>query len=890
MDDRLVGDSEAASQKLARRGLSIAAIICLAGSILALVGIRLGAIAGADSGLILAGFFFALGLLATLLGFRNVPPQPLATALTVFATAYLSAGFFISGSRTGAATDFLNAIVYLLWFFPLMCLNKLINAPAVGRRLARLILVTPIVAIGCMLPGLIATSRIDPAIVLVAFALSYAGHGFMLHVVTRYREKYIIERERAESLKIESAVLESISDCFISLDRDLKLVYLNDAACAEFGVDRRSVLHRTIESAVPNFFSHSIEGGVRSAYRTTESCMFEAQNHARDRWFEMRCYPRPDGMSVYFRNITEAMSSRRDLERAHTRLREQAELLDKAQDAIVVQDMDGAVIYWNKGAERLYGWTAPEVMGRSFGDVVPDARASANAGALPLLAQGDWNGELAQCRRDGSALVVQSRRTLVKAEDGTPRSILAINTDITERKAAEAAIERLAFYDFLTELPNRRLLRTRLDDALARSFGEGSFGALLFIDLDDFKTLNDTLGHNVGDVLLQQVALRLVTCVRESDTVARLGGDEFVVMLEDLSRDSDLAAEEARAFGDRVLEAFVQPFHVGGRVHNASVSVGIAMFAGAAEAGEMAVESLKRADIAMYHAKARGRNVVCFFDPTMETLVAARAALQSDLRRALRERQFQLHYQPQMDRNGNVICAEALLRWPHPERGHVPPTEFIALAEESGLIVDVGRWVLETACAQLAAWSAAHVLKTCTIAVNVSLRQFLDPNFVDIVLDVLRASGADPSRLKLELTESSMMENPEDTIVKMALLKRYGVGFSLDDFGTGYSSLSYLKRLPLDQIKIDRSFVNDVLTDSRDASIVRAIVALGRSLDLTIVAEGVENEGQREFLEREGCDAFQGYLFSPALKAPEFEAFTIAAFASRARMTASCVT
>jgi len=883
----LGGDSEAGSQKIARRALTIAAIIAVAGSTLGLIGVRVEAVSGAESGLILSSFFFATGLFVTLLCVRSVSLQTLGTASTLYFAIYLGAGTIVSGSRVDGAENHFNAIAYLLWFFPLLCVNRLINAPAIGRRLAWVLLVVPVISVGCIAPRLISFSRFDYAIILLTFVLCYAAHGFTLHIVTRYREKYIVERERAESLKIESALLESISDCFISLDEHLKLVYLNDAACAEFGVDRQLVLTQTLAVAVPGFFSQAVGAGVESAYRTSDASTFEAQNEACDRWFELRCFPRPDGMSIYFRNITESMSSRRDLERALTDLRDQAELLDKAQDAIVVQDMQGRIVYWNMGAERLYGWTSPEVIGRLFADVVPDAPANAATSDPPALTRGDWSGELAQCRRDGSALVVQSRRTLVNAENGTPRSILAINTDITERKAAEAAIEHLAFYDVLTELPNRRLLRKRLDDALARSLRDGPVGALLFIDLDDFKTLNDTLGHDVGDVLLQQVARRLRACVRRGDTVARLGGDEFVVMLEDLGDDLELAAEEARVAGERVIEAFLPPYSVGGRLHDASVSVGITMFAGSVDACDTAEEVLKRADLAMYCAKSRGRNLLCFFDPVMETLVAARAALQSDLRRALKERQFELHYQPQLDRNGSVIGAEALLRWPHPERGLVPPTEFIALAEESGLIVELGRWALETACAQLAAWASSPQLRNCTIAVNVSMRQFCDPQFVCIVTDVLRASGADPSKLKLELTESSVMENPDDTIVKMFVLRECGVGFSLDDFGTGYSSLSHLKQLPLDQVKIDRTFVSDVLTDSRDASIARAIVALGRSLDLAIVAEGVETEGQRQFLEREGCDAFQGYLFSPALAAREFEAFVDAASTSRERMSAA---
>jgi EAL domain-containing protein (putative c-di-GMP-specific phosphodiesterase class I) len=340
-----------------------------------------------------------------------------------------------------------------------------------------------------------------------------------------------------------------------------------------------------------------------------------------------------------------------------------------------------------------------------------------------------------------------------------------------------------------------------------------------------------------------------------------------------LSTGGGLAVAEAKAIGDKVLSAFLQPYKVGSYEYATTTSVGITLFPMSSDSVD---ELLKRADLAMYRAKALGRNMMCFFDPAMQELVASRAELQSDLRRALQNREFELHYQPQVDNVGHVMGAEALLRWKHPRRGMVPPGEFISLVEEAGLIAELGRWVLETACSQLAEWATRPENERLTLAVNVSIRQLLDVNFVSLVLEVLRASGADPHRLKLEITESAMLENAEDTIAKMKGLKERGVGFSLDDFGTAYSSLSRLRRLPLDQIKIDGSFVKDVLTDYRDASIVRTIIMLGRNLNLSVIAEGVETEGQREFLEKAGCYMYQGYLFSAALTAAGFEAFVAA--------------
>jgi diguanylate cyclase (GGDEF)-like protein len=448
--------------------------------------------------------------------------------------------------------------------------------------------------------------------------------------------------------------------------------------------------------------------------------------------------------------------------------------------------------------------------------------------------------------------------------------VASLNTDITNRRAAEARIEHLAFFDVLTELPNRLLLRERLERTLATAIQRGNTGALLFIDLDDFKTINDTLGHRTGDVVLQQVALRLTACVRQSDTVARLGGDEFAMMLEGLSADAEVAIAEAKAIGDKVLRAFLQPYNLGNYEYAAKASIGITLFpmwSGSVD------ELLKRAELAVYQAKARGRNMLCFFEPAMQQLVDSRAELQSDLRRALHNGEFQLHYQPQVDNGGHVTGAEGLLRWKHPRRGMVPPGAFIPLVEEAGLIIELGRWVLQSACSQLAQWAIRPECERLILAVNVSIRQFLDANFVGLVREVIRSSGANPHRLKLEITESAMLENAEDTIAKMTALKESGVGFSLDDFGTGYSSLSRLRRLPLDQLKIDASFIKDALTDHRGAAIVRTVIMLGKSLNLSVIAEGVETEGQRQFLEEEGCYTYQGYLFAAALTAARFEIF-----------------
>ncbi|SFV14911.1 EAL domain-containing protein [Pseudoduganella namucuonensis] len=551
-----------------------------------------------------------------------------------------------------------------------------------------------------------------------------------------------------------------------------------------------------------------------------------------------------------------------ELEReiADARILDQAALLDKAQDAIIARGLDSTILFWNKGAERLYGWAAEEAIGRSLPELV-----QSSGGDLPgmhddLMRRGECSGELEQRRKDGGALVVEGRWSLVRDSDGAPKSVLEINTDISRRKADERQIRRLAFYDSLTGLPNRALLLDRLGHAFAACGRARGAGALLFIDLDNFKSLNDTLGHDQGDVLLRQVAGRLRHCVRTSDTVARLGGDEFVILMENLPPAAGEASSAARLLADKILAAFVEVFALGITEHRATPSIGIALFDGRAGSID---ELLRWADLAMYQAKAAGRNTMRFFDPRMQAAVSSRVALEADLRNGLLRGEFVVYHQPQFDTHLKLIGAEALVRWRHPARGLICPGEFIALAEETGLIVPLGGWMLERACAHLARWARRAETRELTLAANVSIRQFRQAGFVEEVLDVLARTGANPARLKLELTESLLISDVESTVATMAALKRAGVGFSLDDFGTGYSSLAYLKRLPLDQLKIDRSFVRDITTDANDAAIARTIIALGHSLGLAIIAEGVETEEQRQLLQENGCDAFQGFLLGP---------------------------
>jgi diguanylate cyclase (GGDEF)-like protein/PAS domain S-box-containing protein len=518
----------------------------------------------------------------------------------------------------------------------------------------------------------------------------------------------------------------------------------------------------------------------------------------------------------------------------------------------------------------MLGYTLDEQYAETLhwrGQVHPDDIPGLDAALAAHLADSSrsYEAEYRMRHRAGHWIWLQSRGRIVeRAPDGAPLRMLGTRMDISARKLAEAEIAHLAFYDGLTNLPNRRLLLDRLHHAIAKAARSGNHGAVLFVDLDNFKSLNDTMGHDMGDRLLEMVAFRLQEVTRETDTVARLGGDEFVILLEDLGADPQQALDNAANVAGKVLEALSRAYPLDGHDLRSTPSIGVVLFG---QEHHTINDLLRQADMAMYEAKAAGRATFRFFDPRMQVALDASATLEADLRFALQRRELQLHYQPVVDAAGRTTGVEALLRWMHPERGVVGPADFIPQAEKSGLILELGVWVLEEACRQLVAWAANADTAHLTMAVNVSARQFRQPNFVEQVLRVLEHSGADPRLLKLELTESMLLTDMDEVIARMTTLKAHGVGFALDDFGTGYSSLSYLRLLPIDQLKIDRSFVHDMLHTRHASSIVRAIVTLAYSMDLEVVAEGVESREQWSALEAIGCTAFQGYLFGRAAPA-----------------------
>ena len=556
----------------------------------------------------------------------------------------------------------------------------------------------------------------------------------------------------------------------------------------------------------------------------------------------------------------------------------------KLNDIVVITQVESLgspankIVYVNEAFEKHTGYAKHEVMGRSPSLLQGQGSQHAELSRIRIALEQSQpvHAELINYKKDGTLFWIELDIVPLLNADGVATHWVSAARDVTQRKIEEEEIEYLAFYDPLTQLPNRQMLMERLKRALSQNITRTKHdsanvnGALMFIDLDNFKVLNDTLGHATGDMLLCKVATRLGACVRLSDTVARLGGDEFVVMLESLPDDVIEATEYSRGVAQRVLRALSQTYDLAGHQHESTCSIGVTLFS---QREQNMGDLLKQADLAMYQAKASGRNSLCFFDPAMQAVATANAAIHSELRLGLRASDFLLYYQPQVGLGGHIFGVEALMRWQHPERGLIYPNDFIAQAEESGLILPMGKWALETACAQLAQWAQHAETRHLYVAVNVSVRQFRHPEFVDMVMMTIQEAGINANRLKLELTESLLATGIDVTIAKMGMLKDAGVTLSIDDFGIGYSALSYLKHLPLDQLKIDRIFVKDILSDPNDAAIARTIVGLAQSLGLGVVAEGVETEAQRDLLARFGCDCYQGHLYCPAVPINSLEIF-----------------
>ena len=532
----------------------------------------------------------------------------------------------------------------------------------------------------------------------------------------------------------------------------------------------------------------------------------------------------------------------------------------EGQEGMVITDEHRNILRVNQAFTRITGYSREEALGKTTSLLKSGMHGASyyNDMSEQLLVHGFWQGEIWNRRKNGEIYPEWLTITAVRSHDEKTINYVGTMLDITQRKATEAKLEHLAYHDPLTGLANRRLLLDRLQHALASNTRSKRHGAILFLDLDNFKTINDINGHGTGDLLLQQVAKRLSESAGKADTLARIGGDEFALILEDISENLRETAIKAKSSASQMIEKLKQPYFIDGHEYHTTASIGINFFSADTHSAD---ELLKQVEVAMYEAKASGGDTLCFFDPNMLDIVTARAMMETDMRTGIYQQQFLLYYQPQVNSAGKLIGAEALLRWQHPLKGMISPADFIPLAEESGLIIPLGTWILKTACQQLREWAQNRHTAGLTMAVNVSAKQFRQPDFVSGVLSTIEEIGIDARKLKLELTESLLVDDIEETIRKMNQLKAHGVCFSLDDFGTGYSSLSYLKRLPLDQLKIDQSFVRDILIDPNDAAITRTIIGLGKSLGLAVIAEGVETEAQLAFLQSQDCHAFQGYLF-----------------------------
>jgi diguanylate cyclase (GGDEF)-like protein/PAS domain S-box-containing protein len=594
------------------------------------------------------------------------------------------------------------------------------------------------------------------------------------------------------------------------------------------------------------------------------------------RWVICNAYPECDAAGnlvqvvVCFTDCTALKRAKQRLQKSEKRLQL---VLRGSTDASWDWDMASGEVYYSRRWWDMVGYAPGALPADSMlwlNLTHPDDRPRVEAYTRALLEsrRESYAIEFRMRHRDGHYLPILARGFVLRDRAGRPLRISGTNTDLTERKQAERRIYEAAYFDHLTGLPNRRFLSEELDKVLGRTQRAGSYGALLFLDLDNFKLLNDTLGHDLGDMLLRQVAQRLRLTLRHSDQVARLGGDEFVIVLEALGAEVPAAVTEANHVVEKLLAALDQPYFLQGRLIVSTPSIGIVLFDGVSAGIETL---LKQADLAMYKAKAEGRNTARFFDPSMQAAAERQAAFETALQKGLSAHEFVLYCQPQFNSHGGLVGAEALVRWRRQDGSLVGPAEFIGLAESSGLIVPLGRFVLEQGCRALARWSTDRTLARLKLAVNVSARQLREVEFPDAVADILAATGAPAGKLCLELTESVFAENGAEIIERMRELCRQGLCFSLDDFGTGYSSLAYLKRFPLSALKIDRSFVHDVHVDPDAAPVVEAIIALARSLKLDIVAEGIEHEAQRSFLVKGGCSALQGFLLGRPVPIEDFE-------------------
>jgi len=668
-----------------------------------------------------------------------------------------------------------------------------------------------------------------------------------------------------------SSILEALPDLLFEVDLNGLIHNYYSPHSGRFVLPSMEFIYKNLSEALPASASASIMEAVRAANVDGwfGGKQFEVTIENANLWFEISVNQMigVQSLSPRFIVLLRDITRRKNIE-DELRI---AAVTFETNEGIVITDAQARIIRVNSAFQEITGYKAEDVIGKNP-RIMSSGRHDKSYYAdmwKQLQTRGTWAGEIWDRRKNGQVHPKWLTITAVKNQKGETTQYVGIFNDMTARIKAEEEIRNLAFYDTLTNLPNRRLLMDRLRMALSLSGRTNNFGAVLFLDLDKFKSLNDMKGHEYGDRLLIEVGQRIVSCVREVDTVARLGGDEFIILIEELGLVKNSAMQKAAMIAEKIRSALALPYQFEDYKHFCSTSIGICLYKGS-EIAEGVL--LKSADMAMYQAKESGRNTVRFFDPDMQRAVENHAELEGNLRNAIEKSQLKLYYQVQVDRDLRPIGAEALIRWEHPGQGFISPTQFIPIAEESNLILDIGAWVLHNACRQLAIWNNDEKRRHLTLSINVSARQFGLPGFVESITSAIQEHGVDPSRLKLELTEHVLLSDVTNVVAKMHALKELGVWLSIDDFGTGYSSLSYLKRLPIHQLKIDQSFVRDTATDPNDAMMVKTIISLAQNFHLNVIAEGVENKEQLDFLVQNGCMAYQGFLFGKPVPLADFEA------------------
>ncbi|HEY5603588.1 MAG TPA: EAL domain-containing protein [Gammaproteobacteria bacterium] len=740
--------------------------------------------------------------------------------------------------------------------------------------------VTPLTRLAAPLVMISATEITSPALQSLAAQcieaiqrkdLSPALLTCLIRQVTANRQ---LRNSLAESESRYAAVLDSIADGVVVCNADGNIEAMNPMAEQIFACRENEVLTKNLTE----LFSAQGQPSVARFIHDTE-----VQNAATPPRFaqEMEgiradgsCFPlellisrtrlsNREVLTCIVRDITLSKQKEQELQLTATAF--------ETHTAILITRVDGTILRVNPAFTQITGYTAEEAVGNN-----PKMLQSGHHGKEfyeklwhTIKTTGKWEGEIWNKRKNGEVYPEWQTITAVKNHAAEVTHYVATFQDITERKQTQAVIEHHAFYDALTNLPNRRMMLDRLNQELSAARRRQDYGALLFLDLDHFKILNDSMGHAVGDSLLQQMAKRLTNHVRVEDTVSRLGGDEFVVLLSNLGSNEKSATATANAIAKKIQVAISRPYQLEGHSFNFTSSMGITLFPSAYESAD---DVLKHADAAMYRAKDKGRNALCFYQSGMQTEADQRLQLEKELREAFSNNELELYYQPQYNNRSELVGVEALLRWNHPTGGIVGPNDFIALAEETNLIQPMGVWVMETAIKQYIEWLNSGLFSGREyISINVSARQIQQDDFVAVIASILAAHTISPHCLKLEITESVLLHDLLDVVTKMNELKELGVSFSMDDFGTGFSSLSYLKRLPFDQIKIDKTFIRDISRDVNDAVIVETIIAMAEHLNLDVIAEGVETREEFEFLQRKGCANYQGFYFSVPLQAQSFE-------------------